>query len=79
MHKELAVSLGSGDRRIDPAQHLACSGGQRRGNFVAHALMNGRVAYHAAAAIDLGLAGFELWLDQQHQFAMRMAHSHQRR
>ena len=47
MHKELAVSLSPGDRRIGPPQHLASSCGQRRGNLIAHALMNGGVANHA--------------------------------
>ena len=31
--------------------------------------MNGGSRDDAAAAIDLGLAGFELRLDEQHQFA----------
>ena len=71
MHKELAIALGAGDRRIDPAEHVATACDQRRRDLVAHALVHGGIAYHAAASIDLCLAGLELRLDEQHELGLR--------
>src|SRR3954447_5503634 len=79
MHKELAIALGAGDRRVDPAEHFVSSVDQRRRHLVTHSLMDRRIADHAAAPIDLGPSGLELWLDEQDQLPRWAAYGDQRR
>ena len=69
MHKELAVSLGSSDWRVDPSGHLAVRSNQRSSNLRTHSLMDCRIPNDPAAAIHFGLAGLELRLDEQHQLS----------
>ena len=77
MHKELAVALGTGDRRIDPAEHLACRARPAPPSTVVAAPVDerpGRVIT-PLPAVDLCLAGLELRFDQQDECATRAAHS----
>ncbi len=77
MHKELAVALCTGDRRIDPTQHIASLIDQRRRDFIAHTLVYQRLANHSAPAIDFCLACFELRLHEQYQLGTWPTHREQ--
>jgi hypothetical protein len=79
MHKELTVSLGSGDGRVEPPGHLAVVSNQGCGHIGAHTLMDGRVSNDPAPAIHFGLAGLELRLDEQHELSACSAGSDEMR